>query len=79
MLSYCTARPIITRTCKNNEVAAMLLEKGPMMFEIVGEISCLCPEPLVLQRAVPDGPFSLQKYVCGQVSGLYYQCLFDPF
>ena len=70
-LSFCEARAVPKRTCKENEIAVTLRGVGPIIYDIVGEISCRCPEPLVLQKAIPDGPFSLRYYSCGKVSAQY--------
>ena len=66
-LSFCDVLAVPSRTCKENEVAVTLRGMGPIIYDIVGDVSCHCPKPLVLHKAVPDGPFSLRSYACGKV------------
>lgn len=65
-LSYCGKKSIPARTCSQNEVAVTLRGVGPIIMDIVGDMTCKCPGPLVLQRAYPDGIYSVREYACGK-------------
>ena len=69
-LSFCDQKAVPNRMCENTEIAVTLRGIGPIIYDIVGDISCRCSEPLVLQKSVPDGPFSMRYYACGKVSDM---------
>lgn len=50
---------------------------GPIITDIVGDVTCRCSSPLVLHRAFPDGMYSVREYTCGKVYYLYeIRCIF---
>lgn len=65
-LSYCNRKAIPKRMCESNAVAITMRGSGPVATEIVGDIACKCPGPLVLSKAYPEGVYSIREYSCGQ-------------
>lgn len=65
-LIYCKRKTVSKRLCNDNEVAMTLRGSGPVITEVVGDVTCRCSTPLTLHRAYPDGVLSVREYSCNK-------------